>query len=145
MDIAEKSTDNLFEMIETDPAQFMDNIESERLVNYDSLFTDFFYKMMKEKGITLAQLVYKTTVSQSHLYQIASRRRHLSRDTAIVLAFAMGLNLEQTQTFLKYSNNAILYPKVRRDAIIICCIECGMTYEQANDTLLKKSEKGVIS
>ena len=142
---AEKNTDKLFQMIETAPEAFIDNIESEKLGNSESMFIEYFYKLMEDKGITVKQLVFKTAISQSHLYQIASGRRHLSRDTAIILSFAMELDLEQTQKFLRYSNNAMLYPKVKRDAIIICCIGCNMTYEQTNETLLKKSEKGLVA
>ena len=144
MDEINKSTDELYELIETEPTEFIEKIETEKLTNYDTLFTNFFFQMLEEKGLSLAQLVNKTTISQSHIYQIAERRRRLSRDTAIVLAFAMKLDLEHTQKFLKYSNNAMLYPKVKRDAIIICCIECGMTSEQANELLQNKSEKGLV-
>lgn len=145
MALAEKSTDDLFEMIESDPEDFMEKVDSEKFTNYRSIFNAYFDQLMKEKGLTIGQLVVRTTLSQSYLYQIASGTRRLGRDNAIVLAFAMKLSLEQTQQLLRYSNNAILYPKVRRDAVIICCINCSMTCEQADDMLLKHSEKGLIS
>lgn len=145
LNLTEKSTDDLFEMIESDPENFMEKVDSEKLMNYKSIFNSYFNQLMKEKGLSIGYLVVRTTLSQSYLYQIASGVRRLGRDNAIILAFAMALSLEQTQRLLRYSNNAILYPKVRRDAIIICCINCNMTCEQADDMLLKHSEKGLIS
>ena len=140
----EKSTKSLLEMIKTDPAVFMDNLELNELKDSDTMFFEFFYKLLEKNQLTIKQLVYKTTISQSYLYQIASKKRRLGRDTAIILAFAMQLSFEETQKLLKYSGNAVLYPKVRRDAIIICCIDSKMTFEQANEILLEKSEKGLV-
>jgi len=131
-------------MIKTDPEAFMENLETSELKDGDTMFFDFFCRLLEENQLTIKQLVYKTTISQSYLYQIASKKRRLGRDTAIVLAFAMQLSLEETQKLLKYSGNAALYPKVRRDAIIICCIDSKMTFEQANEILLEKSEKGLV-
>ena len=128
----ENSTKSLLEMIKTDPEVFMDNLELNELKDDETMFIEFFYKLLEKNQLTIKQLVYKTTISQSYLYQIASKKRRLGRDTAIVLAFAMQLSLEETQKLLKYSGNAVLYPKVRRDAIIICCIDSKMTFEQAN-------------
>lgn len=139
------STNHLFEMIETDPSEFMENIDDKKLASYKSMFTDYFNDLLRKSGMSVAQLVSKTTISQSYLYQIASGTRHMGRDTAIILSFVMKLNLDQTQQLLKRSNNAMLYPKVRRDAVIVCCINCNMTFEQANEMLLNKGEKGLVS
>lgn len=138
------STDSLYKMIETDPTDFIERMDNEKLESYKSMFVGYFNELMKKQGLTLSRLVSATTISQSYVYQIASGTRHMGRDVAIILSFVMKLNLEQTQEFLKRSNNAILYPKVRRDAIIICCISCKMTYEEANDMLLNKGEKGLV-
>ena len=62
----------------------------------------------------------------------------------ILISIALGLDLEQTQTLLKLSHNGMLYPKVKRDAIIICCIECGMSVMETEEKLAEKSEKGLI-
>lgn len=140
----EKSTKSLLEMIKTDPEVFIDNLEEKELKDNETMFIEFFYRLLEKNKLTIKQLVYKTTISQSYLYQIASKKRRLGRDTAIILAFAMRLSFEETQKLLKYSNNAVLYPKVRRDAIIICCIDSKMTFEQANEILLEKSEKGLV-
>ncbi|HCF82689.1 MAG TPA: hypothetical protein DER68_01590 [Ruminococcaceae bacterium] len=140
----EKSTKSLLEMIKTDPEVFIDNLEEKELKDNETMFIEFFYRLLEKNKLTIKQLVYKTTISQSYLYQIASKKRRLGRDTAIILAFAMKLSFEETQKLLKYSNNAVLYPKVRRDAIIICCIDSKMTFEQANEILLEKSEKGLV-
>lgn len=140
----EKSTDKLFEMIETDPENFLNEISSSSLASQKSLFTDYLYKIMDEKNITFKQLSVMTNISLSHIYQISSGQKGAGRDNTILMAIAMGLDLEQTQKFLKLSHNGMLYPKVKRDAIMICCIECGMTVEETDNKLVENSEKGLI-
>lgn len=139
----EKATNDLFVMIENNPDEFMDNIKIEKFTDYVTLFTEYFYDLLRKQNLTLAQLVYKVPLSQSYLYQVAAGKRCLGRDAAIIIALAMKLNLEQTQDFLKTSKNAVLYPKVKRDALIICCIECGKTLEQTDEILLDNYEKGL--
>lgn len=143
--LMEKSTDDLFQMIEADSSKFIKNLEAEKFESYKSMFTSYFNSLLKNNGMSIPKLVSKTTISQSYLYQIASGTRHMGRDTAITLSLVLKLGLEQTQQFLKRSNNAMLYPKIRRDAIIICCINCNMTYEQTNEMLINKNEKGLIT
>lgn len=141
----EKATDDLFLMIENNPDKFMDNIKIEKFNDYVTLFTEYFYHLLEGRGLSLAQLVYKVPLSQSYLYQVAAGKRCLGRDAAIILALAMQLDLEQAQEFLKISKNAALYPKVKRDALIICCIECSKTLEQTNEILLDNFEKGLTN
>lgn len=140
----ENSTDTLFTMIKTDPEEFLDCIDSSSLASQKSLFVDYFYKIMREKDMTFKQLSVITNISLSHIYQLSSGLRGAGRDNIILISIALGLDLEQTQTLLKLSHNGMLYPKVKRDAIIICCIECGMSVMETEEKLAEKSEKGLI-
>lgn len=138
------TTNKLFRMIEKDPYEFLNEIDKHKLTNSKSLFTTFFYQMLDEKNISMKELMLKTNISQSHLYQIISGTKGVSRDKAILISTAMTLNLEQTQKFLELSHNSPLYPKVKRDAIIICCIEFGMSITEINEKLDEKNEKGLV-
>ena len=138
------TTNKFFRMIEKDPYEFLTDIDKHKLKSNKSLFTAFFYKMLDEKNISMKDITLKTNISQSHLYQIVSGAKGVSRDKAILISAAMGLNFEQTQKFLELSQNSMLYPKVKRDAIIICCIEFGMSITEMNEKLEEKNEKGLI-
>lgn len=138
------TTNKLFRMIEKDPYEFLNEIDKHKLANSKSLFVEFFYQMIDKKNISMKEISIKTNISQSHLYQIVSGAKGVSRDKAILISRAMSLNLEQTQKFLELSQNSLLYPKVRRDAIIICCIEFGMTIADINEKLIENNEKGLV-
>lgn len=139
----DKSTTYLFNLIKSDSAEFMEGSEFQKLSSYDNFFVEFFYRLLEEKHVEIKDILYKVPISNSYLYQVTSKRRRMGRDVAIMIALVLQLTLEETQNLLKYSNNGILYPKIKRDAIIICCLECKMTLEEANDKLNEHSEKGL--
>lgn len=140
----DNTTNKLFKMIKANPDNFLDGIDQKKLKSSKSLFTSYFYNMLDEKGKTIKELVLNTNISQSHIYQIASGIKGVGRNNAILISAAMNMNLEQTQKFLELSNNSMLYPKVRRDAIIICCIEFGMSATEINEKLEEKNEEGIL-
>ncbi len=141
---AENINEELLSLIEKDPNGFLEKIDEWKLGSYDSMFISYLYSLMESKGIKIKQLIYNTSMSQSYIYQIASGRRHMGRNTALILAAAMRLDLEQTQTFLRYSCNAPLCPSIRRDAVIICCVCRGMTYEETDELLTRMGEQGLV-
>ena len=61
-----------------------------------------------------------------------------------MLAFALGCDLRQTQRLLRLADVAELWPKVRRDAIIIWCIERGYTREECDDELYRLKERAIL-
>ena len=59
----------------------------------------------------------------------------MRRDNVLKLSFAMGFDTRHANRALQAAGSNALYPKNRRDAIIIYCLEHGYTLQQANDTL----------
>ena len=49
-------------------------------------------------------------------------KRNPSRDTVIKLAFAMRADVAQTQEMLKIARKSVLYPRIKRDTVIIYCL-----------------------
>ena len=56
-------------------------------------------------------------------YQIFDGSKTPSRDKVIAIALAMQLTLDEANRLLHLSNNGILYPKIKRDSIIIFGLE----------------------
>lgn len=80
-------------------------------------------------------------MSEVYLHQVFSGRRNPSRDRLICLCISLDATLEETQDLLKKAAFAQLYPKVRRDAVIIHGILHHSTPEQINDKLFAEDEK----
>ncbi len=138
------STEELFQLIRNSPQAFFDN--EPLLTNSDSgeLFIDYLKNEMEQAGISPKELILKSFLGKSHIYFLLSGERTPSRDVVVILAIALELGLEKTQRMLKLAQKGELYPKVRRDAAIICCIEQGLSLSDTNDFLVSISEEALL-
>ena len=98
-------------------------------------------KMFERQNISKSALAKRAGMSEIYLYQIFSGRRNPSRNRLICLCFGLGADIDETQELLKRCGQAQLYPKNKRDAIIIF----GLTHENdlydINDKLFEEDEE----
>lgn len=88
-----------------------------------------------------ADVVRLSGINVTVVYDIFAGKSLPGRDRAIMLAFGLRCSLRETQRILKLAGVSELWPKVRRDAIIIWCIEQGMTRDACDDELWRFGEK----
>ncbi len=142
--ITQKNTNELFDEIRKAPEKFSERLYAENPNSSRIMLSDYIKLKMSEKEVTTKDLIIKTALSQSHIYQILSGSRAPGRDVLINIALALSLTLEETQRLLLLGQAGALYPKVRRDAAIICCIEQQLDLIETNEFLLSVSEHGLV-
>ena len=87
--------------------------------------------MFKRKGIKQQDVFLAADISEGYGYKlIAEEKRTRQRDLILRLCLASGFSLEETQRALKIYGMAPLYPRMRRDAVLIVAINTG-NYEIA--------------
>lgn len=138
--MTDKSTDDLFELIDRSSSGFLCNIDEHRLGRSSQILSEYLYEKMNKYSVTPRDLVVRTNISQPHIYQILSGTRGASREKLIAMAIGIGLDLDETQRLLTLGQCGTLYPKVRRDAAIICCIKEHMDIYEANECLIRINE-----
>ncbi len=84
---------------------------------------DYLTLLLSDHKMTKQQVIEQANLERSSGYQIFSGIRHPRRDTLLRIAIAMRLTLSETQRLLKVAQRGELYPKNRRDAAMIYCIE----------------------
>lgn len=95
-----------------------------------------------QKGMgSKAALARKVGMSEVYLHQIFSGRRNPSRDRLLALCIGMEASLEEIQNLLKQTNYAPLYPRMKRDAIIMYGIVHHLSPSDINDKLFAENEK----
>lgn len=138
--IAEKSTGEL--MNELMSSNDIDKYFNE---NADCLVTDdlsvYLSTILENKGLVKSAVVKDTELSEVHGYQIFSGIRKPSRDALLCVCVAMNLNIEQAQAVLKIGGFAQLYPKSKRDSILIMGINNGLSVANINEQLFDNSEE----
>ena len=75
---------------------------------------------LAEKKLEKKDVVKRSCLMEKYAYQIFSGKKdNPSRDKVLALCIAMHLTLEEVQQLLKVTGYAVLYPKDKRDSIII--------------------------
>ena len=105
---------------------------------------DYLHEMLADKGLKRADVYRASGLNSTVVYDAFAGKSRLGRDNALMMAFGLGCSLRETQRLLKLAGVAELYPKVRRDAIIIWCIDHGMSREDCDDELWRFSEKTLL-
>lgn len=102
---------------------------------------DYLRELLDERGLRRADVVRRSGLNPTVVYDIFAGKSRPGRDNAIMLAFGLGLDVRDTQRLLRMAGVSELWVKIRRDAIILWCIENGLDRAQTDDQLYQLGEK----
>ena len=126
------TTLKLLKLLESSPNQFREVY----LANVkDISFHEYLKKLMDKKKISATELISRACISKTYAYQFINGERIPGRDIVIRMAFALKLNIDDTQRLLTLAGKGVLYPKIRRDAGILLCFRKKMTLDDTNSFL----------
>ncbi len=97
----------------------------------------FWESLIEKSGRSKANIINKADFSYCYFYDIINGRKTPTKDKVIRLALAMRLTVGECQEALKISGRSSLYPRIRRDSILIYAIENHLSIFRC-DNLLKK-------
>ena len=97
--------------------------------------------LFQKRNISKAALAKRSGMSEVYLHQVFAGRRNPSRNRLICLCFGLAATLEETQELLKQCSLAQLYPKNKRDAIIIYGLVNDVSLFDVNDKLFSEREE----
>jgi len=126
------TTLRLLKMLESSPNQFKD-IHLNHIK--DATFHQYLKDLMKKKRVTAPALISGACISKTYAYQFINGERLPGRDIVLRMAFALKLNIDDTQRLLTLAGKGVLYPKIRRDAGILFCLRKKMTLDETNSFL----------
>lgn len=115
-------------------------INNEQDYMIDSTISDYLNQLLNEKSLKKSAVIKNSELNEIYGYQIFSGKRIPSRDRLISIAFGMELSLDEAQALLKYAGFAPLYPKQKRDSLLIWGISHQFSIYQINDLLYTENE-----
>ena len=68
------------------------------------------------------QVIKQAAIERTYGHQLFNGTRNPSRDKVIQLAFGLRLDLEGAQRLLQVAQKSPLYPRIKRDAAILYCL-----------------------
>ena len=101
-------------------------------------------RLFEKRNMSKATLAKQSGMSEIYLHQIFAGRRNPTRSRLICLCFGLNATLEETQELLKLCGLAQLYPKIKRDTIIMYGIVHGISLFEINDKLFAEDEETLL-
>lgn len=138
--MSEKTTSDLRqELMEGNSLDSYLQGNADLFVNQDvvALLTELY----DQKHLTKAALARQAGMSEVYLHQVFAGRRNPSRDRLLCLCIGLEATVDESQQLLRQAGYAQLYPRVRRDAIILHAIAHRTPLPLVNDKLYEENEK----
>lgn len=137
----ERLTDDLLkQLLAADSPE--DYLDHERLISQE--LADYLEQLRAAQGMSKADVFRESALNSTFVYDMFQGKSKPGRDNAIKLAFGLRCSLKQTQRLLRLSGMAELWPKNRRDAIIIWCIEQGHDLVSCDTELWRLHERTLV-
>lgn len=100
----------------------------------------------KKENLTKSKIIKSTSLSESYIYDIfRGEKSNPSRNKLLQIAFAMSLDLETTQKLLKIAKVGILYPRIKRDSIIIFALNKNLDFFECENLIEQAEVEGLSS
>lgn len=140
----QKSTDELLKILNAE-----DEIESYIEENKGDLInlslSDYLDDMLKKYNISKNEAINNSALNQIYGYQIFDgKKKNPSRDKLIQLIFGLRLDITDAQRLLKIAGVNELYPRIKRDSIIIFAINKKINITKCDELLFELGEETIL-
>jgi len=102
-------------------------------------FHDYINVLCTEKDVLPARVIEKAGIERTFGHQLFNGRRNPSRDKVIQLALGFDMDYNEAQDLLQTAQKCALYPKIKRDAVIIFALENKLPFFELQETLYELS------
>lgn len=140
---AGRSTDELMRILQStaDLKKTMARI-GEDLV--DKSFSQRLRELMELRGMKVSELAELSLMSRSFVYQICSGEREPGREVVLRLALLLRAGIAETQRLLRAAGRGALYPRVRRDAVLLYALREELGVFDTDELLAACGEEPLI-
>lgn len=111
----------------------------------DPTLREYLEKLLSLKGLKRQDVIKNAELDSNYINQLFNGiKTKPGRNQTLSLAFGFELNNEETARLLKIAGVGALYPKNKRDAVIIHSLETGKSITQTNE-ILSSLDLGTLS
>lgn len=98
------------------------------------------HSLIEKSQLSSFDIINRSEFAYAYYYEVVGGKKIPSRDKVIRLILAMHLSLEDCQKTLRICGLSELYPRFRRDSIIIYAVTHGLTVYELNELLILQKE-----
>ena len=109
--------------------------------NESNLRSPDFYTLLKQacekRNMLPAQVIECSQIERTYGHQLFNGTRRPSRDKVLQLALGLGLSVDETQRLLRAAGKSQLYPRLKRDAVILYALQKKLPILTVQENLTK--------
>lgn len=137
----QKSTTELLnELKNFDSFKEYEKINKNSMIN--KTLSQYLCDLLKEKHLKKSDVIRKGELNESYAYQMFSGVKSTpSKDKLICLSIGMDLSIDETNSLLKLAGLSPLYPRIKRDSIIIINMNNKKSVVEINEELYNEGEE----
>lgn len=137
------TTDELLKILHSarsisDLEQYTSNLSN--LSSKYSSFAEYFHSYIQEHNLSESDIIHESQLHRTYAYQILNGSKNPGRDKVLALCLAAHMSNEETGRALALANLGKLYPRNKRDGIIIFALEQKLSIQQTNELLFEEGE-----
>lgn len=143
MTIFEKSTNNLMNTLKhTSPSEVKGYLQ-EAFKEGEPSFSSYLDTLLAQKNLKRQDVLIRANLPQKYGYKLLTGEVHTTnRDKILSICFAMEMSLKQTQRALKLYGMNELYPKIKRDVLLIVALGQKIyDIDKVNEMLISEGEQ----
>lgn len=135
-----KDTNDLLKELGPD-CEIEDYLNSNTSSFVNHTLNNFWQDICEKSGMSKSNIINKSEFNYSFFYDVINGRKIPARDKIIRLALTMNIGLDNCQQALRLSDKSLLYPRIKRDSIIIYALNNNLTISECNKLLNKFNEE----
>ncbi len=97
--------------------------------------------VIKKSGLSKSNIINKSDFSYCYFYDVINGRKIPNKDKIVRLILTMQLELDDCQQALRLSGRSGLYPRIKRDSIIIFLSIKDLLFQNVMNYLQKHGEE----
>lgn len=101
----------------------------------DQSLSKYLCDIIESKNLSKSDIIKKSDINEIYGYQIFSGKRTPSRNKLLCICIGADFTLEETNETLKVAGFSPLFPKIKRDSIIIFGIQNRHQIWEINESL----------
>lgn len=101
------------------------------------------HSLIEKSQLSSFDIINRSEFAYAYYYEVIGDKKIPSRDKVIRLILAMHLDLDDCQKTLRICGLSELYPRFRRDSIIIYAVAHGLTVYELNELLILQKENEI--
>lgn len=101
----------------------------------DTTFPQYLEELRVACGGTKERIIRRAGIERTYGHQLFRGTRSPSRDKVIQLAIGFALDVESAQRLLTGARKSPLYPRIKRDAVLLYCVKNKLSFAETQRIL----------